>query len=128
MIAIVSIENADNEKNNISVMILNPTREIAKQSESMINQIGIYNNIKCCLIIGGTPLSENERNLNGPAPIVSSTPGRTLALLAKGIMNIRTLYTLILDEADEMMASGFVSSLYNIYTEVPSTIQCCLIS
>lgn len=61
----------------LGALILSPTRELALQTFTYINNVGKYHNFSCALLIGGTDVSY-ERNRLGTINIVVCTPGRLL--------------------------------------------------
>ena len=80
-----------------------PTREIATQAYHTIKCLA-GSNAKSCLIIGGTSLVQNKRDLKRLKPqVIVGTPGRILDLYSRGDLSAKTVHMLVLDEADELL-------------------------
>ena len=65
--AIGTLQLIDPEQNEIQCLVLSPTRELANQTSLVYTFLGEYMNIKTCLLIGGTRLESNIKELKkGP--------------------------------------------------------------
>ena len=83
--------------------MLAPTREIATQAYHTIDCLA-QNHARSVLIIGGTSLVQNKRDLKRKKPaIIVGTPGRILDLYSRGDLSAKTIQMLVLDEADELL-------------------------
>merc|ERR1711975_94937 len=60
--------------------------------------------------------------------MVVGTPGRIYDLIEQGCLKVKDLRILIIDEADEMLSSGFTDQVYHIFKTLPSSVQVCLFS
>ena len=73
-ISALNIINIKNEKPQ--VLILSPTHELATQSLNVVKSIGKYLKVKTQLLVGGTSVEQNKRDLDErPSHIVVGTPG-----------------------------------------------------
>ena len=79
-------------------------------------------------VIGKTNINESIIELKKDPQIIVATPGRLLDMINKRHVFTDSIKTLILDEADEILSSGFMDSIYNIIKSVPKTAQICLYS
>jgi len=80
----------------IQALVLAPTREIAIQAHGTIEKLG-SNEVNTALIIGGTSLVQNKRDLRRKKPqIVVGTPGRILDLFSRGDISGSTIEILVL--------------------------------
>jgi translation initiation factor 4A len=105
--SIATLQKLDPTVRRTQAVILSPTRELADQTNQVITQIGEYNNISSMLAIGGVQLSQNIQSLKDGAQVVIGTPGRVIDLCQRGYLKMGEVHTLIIDEADEMLAEGF---------------------
>ena len=55
--------------------------------------------------------------------IVSGTPGRVFDMIKRRCLVTRSIKTLVLDEADEMLNKGFKEQIYDVYTYLPPDTQ-----
>lgn len=111
------------------VLILSPTRELAEQTQKVVQALGDCMNVKCHACIGGRPLGEDMRALEGGGvQVVSGTPGRVYDLIKRSAFDTSHLKALILDEADEMLNRGFKNQIYDIYRYLPQSTQVVLMS
>jgi len=120
-------------KENIAgpqVLILAPTHELADQILNVVENLSRYlTNINPLLLVGGTSVDKNKKFLNTKNPkIVVGTPGRVNDLIRRKFLNTNDLSLLILDEADEMLSSGFKEQMYKIFKSMPNNVQIGLFS
>jgi len=113
----------------VQALILCPTRELALQITSEIK--GLARQIKgfnACAIIGGQSMNIQKEKLAKKPQVVVATPGRLLDLAARNMIDISNIYTLVLDEADEMLKMGFIKDIKRIMAITPSDKQIALFS
>ena len=95
--------------NFTQVLILEPTKELAKQTSHVLEQIGsMMNGLRIQTIYGGSPYEEfNIFNDNKPPHIICGCAGRVYDLMRRNIITSKKIKLFILDEADEMLSNGF---------------------
>lgn len=98
----------------IKVLILAPTRELARQLLDQCQLCCRYTGLQACLASGGDDFKQQQTLLQNKADIVIATPGRLSALLEAGAANLSGITTLILDEADRMLEMGFADNVLAI--------------
>jgi superfamily II DNA/RNA helicase len=119
----------DENVNEIQGLILAPTRELAGQIHTVITQLGTFmDNLKCALLIGGRSTDQDQKDLELKPHIVIGTPGRVHDLIRRRKINTKTIKLLVLDEADEMLSSGFKEQIYNIFQFLGNNVQIALFS
>ena len=128
--AVGALQNIDVDKKVPQVIILSPTRELSIQSKQVIDSLGSqFDGLRTQLLIGGTSIDENIRDLNErPPQIIIGCPGRVHDMLKRGNLGKKDLSMLIIDEADELLSTGFKEQVYNIFQYMPSSIQVALFS
>jgi ATP-dependent RNA helicase DeaD len=112
-IPIISRAEANNEM--IQSLILAPTRELCQQIQKEIFKLtkfttGVYSTA----VFGGEKIEIQISKLSKPTQILVATPGRLLDLLEKDIINLQSVHTVVLDEADEMLKLGFQKDVEKI--------------
>ncbi len=104
-------------KRDPRVLILTPTRELAKQVYSQLRLLVSNTNLKSTLVLGGENFNEQVKALDKDPHFVVGTPGRIVDHLKKGLLHLHGLELLILDEADRMLDLGFAEQLKAVNEE-----------
>jgi len=113
----------------VQCMVLCPTRELAEQVSREIRRLArSVPNVKIVTVYGGTPIKAQINSLEKGAHILVGTPGRIEDHLSKGSLDLSSMNTLVLDEADRMLDMGFQKTLENIIDAVPASRQTLLFS
>jgi ATP-independent RNA helicase DbpA len=105
------------ELRNFSVqsLILCPTRELADQVAKELRRIArATQNVKILTLCGGSSIGAQLASLKHAAHIVVGTPGRILKHLDKSSLDLSSLDTLVLDEADRMLDMGFIDEIEKV--------------
>lgn len=99
----------------IQGLVICPTRELADQVSNELRRIARFTeNIKVLTLCGGTAMRPQIASLEHGAHIVVGTPGRILDHIGRGSINLNTVQTLVLDEADRMVDMGFYEDIVGI--------------
>ncbi len=109
-------------------LVLTPTRELAAQIEDNIRAYGKYLQISSTVIFGGVGMNPQISQLRKGVDIIVATPGRLLDLQQQGFLDLSTIQTLVLDEADRMLDMGFIHDVKKILALVPKEKQSLLFS
>lgn len=123
-----SLMNIDYSNNNTQKIVLVPTRELARQVLDVLRALSNYTKLTTHMLIGGTKINDDIYILNRGVNFIIGTPGRVYDMIKRKVLIVRSLKTLILDEADEMLSKGFSSQIYDIFQEIPQDVQVCLFS
>lgn len=107
----------------IKCLIMVPTRELAKQIEQVFKSIGKYTNVRTFALIGGVDQDPQIKKLNSGVDVLIATPGRMYDMIAQGHLQLSRVQTLILDEADQMLALGFYKDIQGIQGRLPKNRQ-----
>jgi len=123
------LELIDAKNKNTQAIILSPTRELAIQIAKNIKEFAInLNNLNALAVYGGANIEDQIRGLKRGAQVVVGTPGRTVDLIKRGRLNLKSIQWLVLDEADEMLNMGFKEELDQVLEATPQTKQTLLFS
>jgi hypothetical protein len=111
-------------------MILSPTRELSKQSASVLTSIGsMLKGLRVQTLVGGSSVDEDIYQLKNNTPhVICGCPGRVYDMIRRKHIEARDVKLVILDEADEMLASGFKEQVYTIFQRFNENIQVALFS
>ncbi len=123
-----ALEKIDTNINNVQVIILSHTKELARQTYNVFNNLGEFLNIKSTLVIGGLNIEESKKEFKKGVHAIIGTPGRILHMLNDRCFNIKKMKLLIIDEADELLSTGFEDQLRNIIEILDNNVQIGLFS
>jgi ATP-independent RNA helicase DbpA len=101
--------------NQIQVLILVPTRELAIQIEKVFKQMGTPHKINSCY--GGHSMRIEMNNLQQAPAVLVGTPGRVAQHLRQENIKLLTTHTLILDEFDKSLEFGFKEEMEYIVNQ-----------
>eukprot|EP00300_Choanocystis_sp_HF-7_P011466 c17472_g1_i1.p1 GENE.c17472_g1_i1~~c17472_g1_i1.p1 ORF type:complete len:562 (+),score=115.71 c17472_g1_i1:29-1687(+) len=107
----------------LSVLVLAPTRELAQQIHVEARKFGISSGVRSACLFGGSPKSEQIRNLRSGVHMVIATPGRLNDLIEIRCADVSNVNYLVLDEADRMLDMGFEPQIRTIIEKIPETRQ-----
>ncbi|KAJ0236363.1 DEAD-box ATP-dependent RNA helicase 7 [Hirschfeldia incana] len=113
-----------------SVLVLLPTRELAKQVFADFDAYGGSVGLTSCCVYGGDPYAPQQHKLKRGVDIVVGTPGRVKDHIERQNLDLTYLLFRVLDEADEMLRMGFVDDVELILGKVedPKKVQTLLFS
>tara|TARA_B100001142_G_scaffold106391_1_gene108256 strand:- start:7393 stop:8625 length:1233 start_codon:yes stop_codon:yes gene_type:complete len=124
-----TLQLVDETKDTIQALILAPTHELARQINSVIISLSIYLKINTVCAVGGIPVDVNKKDINEKKPqIIVGTPGRVHDIIKRKILKTEDIKLMVLDEADEMLSSGFKEQMYKIFSYMPNKMQIGLFS
>lgn len=104
---------------HVQALVLAPTRELALQTASALEQFSADSAISIVSVYGGSPYGPQLRALREGAQIVVGTPGRVIDLIDKKALKLEGVRMLVLDEADEMLRMGFAEDVETITASIP---------
>ncbi len=107
----------------IRALVLTPTRELASQVEESVRIYGKYLPLTSAVIFGGVNINPQFSMLRRGVDILVATPGRLLDHLGQGSLDLSSVETLILDEADRMLDMGFIRDIRRVIAVLPKKRQ-----
>lgn len=116
------------DERTVRGLILVPTRELAMQVAEAVHKYARGSGIRVVPIYGGQSIVQQLRALERGVDVVVATPGRALDHLRRGSLQLGSVQTVILDEADEMLDMGFAEELEAILERTPAERQTALFS
>ena len=127
---IAALEIVDTTLDNLQVVIISPTRELSYQIKSVLDQIGMYmKQLRTQLLIGGTSTDIDIKGLKENKPqMIVGCPGRIHDMMRRKYIDAGNIKLIVLDEADEMLSTGFKEQIYNIFQYLSNDIQITLFS
>lgn len=109
-------------------LIIVPTRELAQQVESDLTKTAGTLSRPTVTLVGRGGLDRQQAKLEAGCAIVVGTPGRIEEALARGILRLDRIRTVVLDEVDELLKGGFSRNLALLLGQVPRQRQTLLFS
>lgn len=125
-----ALANVNVSENSTQVLVLSPTRELTIQTAQVFSSIGgMMDGLKVHALFGGSKIEEGSSFSSKNTPhVICGCPGRVYDMMRRDRIRSKDIKLIILDEADEMLSSGFKEQVYNIFQYLSSTIQVALFS
>lgn len=124
-----SLSRVDPKLEQVQVLILSPTHELAKQTYDVVCGIGKPMGIKAHFAVGGSPVKKDIEMIERGCQVLIGTPGRIYDLGERGVLNRKHIRVLIMDEADQMLADKFLQQVTAILKlGFPEQTRVCLFS
>jgi translation initiation factor 4A len=102
-----SLSRVDETIKKPQVLVLVHVRELAQQIEKVAKALGTFMNLQVLCAVGGNPLRDDIRQLEGGAQFIVGTPGRVFDLVNRNVLDRSEIRVLIMDEADQMLEDLF---------------------
>lgn len=95
-------------------LILAPTRELTSQIYEEARRFAYRSWVRPVVVYGGVPMRDQMFNLRQGCGLLVATPGRLTDLISRGMISLRHVRYLVLDEADRMLDMGFEPQIRGI--------------
>lgn len=112
------LETLDSQLDEVQVLILVPSRELAIQIEQVIRKMGT--GFKVNAVYGGRSGEKDKLELKHRPAILVGTPGRVASHFRKESFDVEHIKTLVLDEFDKSLEVGFEEDMKEILYDLPS--------
>ena len=119
------------EEAAVQALIMAPTRELAQQIDTQFEGFSYFLPISTAAVYGGGDgnlWDQQKRALLMGAEVCIATPGRLIALLQTGDVDLSHIRFFILDEADRMLDMGFHDDIMQIVNKLPKERQTLMFS
>ena len=127
---LTQLSKAEKAKNrHIQALILVPTRELAIQVEEVFKEFAraVPEPQKIKAVYGGVSINPQMKAMMGVSVLIA-TPGRLIELAESNAIQLSTLKSLVLDEADKLLNLDFQEELKRILGWIPKKRQNLLFS
>jgi ATP-dependent RNA helicase RhlE len=120
----------DGQRRAINTLVLAPTRELVHQIAESFAVYGkhLEQDLHLATVYGGVGQGPQVRALRAGLDVLVATPGRLEDLMEQGFVDLRSIKTLILDEADRMLDMGFIHAIRRVVAKMPKDRQTLLFS
>lgn len=122
------IQKVDLSIEFLQALVVCPTRELTMQVADELKKIAVTVDVKVCAVFGGSNIDRQIKAIKNNPHILVGTPGRLIDLLKRKKLNLTSLKTLVLDEADEMLDMGFRPDIEKIIAHTSKQRQTILFS
>ncbi len=109
--------------NKSRVLVMAPTRELAQQIDEEFRSLAKGSNLAAAILIGGSSMGAQLRDLRSKPQIVIGTPGRIKDHLERGSLRLDNFDFVVLDEVDRMLDMGFIGDMESILRQMPEERQ-----
>lgn len=116
-------EKMNPKSDKVQCLIITPTRELAIQITDEANKLNEAKNINILAAYGGKDIASQIRKLNNNVHLIIATPGRLLDHISRETVDLSSLNTVVIDEADQMLLMGFKNEVEDVIKETPKTRQ-----
>lgn len=103
----------------LSCLVMVPTRELALQITEVFQSIAKHTRVNVTCVFGGVEQDAQISRLKNGIDILVATPGRMFDLASQGFISLDQIKTLVLDEADHMLALGFIKDIRQLIHKLP---------
>ncbi len=116
---------------HLNTLIIAPTRELVQQIDQQVEGFAYFTGVSSIPIYGGgdgATWDQQKKALESGVDMIIATPGRLIAQLASGVIDLKYIQHLVLDEADRMLDMGFYDDIIRIIKNLPENRQTLLFS
>lgn len=100
--------------NRLKALVLVPTHELAIQVGEVLAQLTKGTGIQTMSLYGGVEQDAQIEQLKKGVHLLVTTPGRLFDLRSQGYIDLGPVETLVLDEADQMLANHFLTDIKGV--------------
>ena len=107
------------DQKHARILIVVPTRELVLQVVGEIEKLTKYMTVRVVGVYGGTNINTQKQIVFNGMDIVVATPGRLVDLVMTGVLRLKSIQKLVIDEVDEMLNLGFRPQLMSFMDSLP---------
>jgi len=111
------------DKKHPRILIVVPTRELVLQIVREIEKLTSYMNVRYQGVYGGTNINTQKQLVYDGLDILVATPGRLVDLALTGLLRLKDIQKLVIDEVDQMLSLGFRQQLISFLETLPAKRQ-----
>lgn len=123
VIDIINQQKKSTRSEFICCLVMVPTRELALQITEVFQTLSQHTRVKVACVFGGVEQDSQISKLNSGVDVLVATPGRMFDLVSQGHLSLDKIQILILDEADHMLALGFIKDIRQLIHKLPKSRQ-----
>ena len=105
------------------ILVVVPTRELVLQVVGEAEKLAKYMNLRVVGVYGGTNINTQKQVVYSGMDLLVATPGRLVDLVMTGVLRLKSIQKLVIDEVDEMLNLGFRPQLMSFMDSLPQRRQ-----
>jgi ATP-dependent RNA helicase RhlE len=111
------------ESKHPRILVVVPTRELVLQVVGEAEKLAKYMNVRIAGVYGGTNINTQKQVVYSGMDLLVATPGRLVDLVMTGVLRLKAIQKLVIDEVDEMLNLGFRPQLMTFMDSLPQRRQ-----
>ncbi len=119
IIHVLQQRKSNTRRDGVKCLVMAPTHELALQIDEVFKSLGKHTRIESYCIYGGVDQNPQKEQLDKGVDVLIATPGRLFDLVSQGILSLRRVEILVLDEADHMLDLGFIKYIRDLMKHLP---------
>jgi len=119
VIHVLQQRKSNTRRDGVKCLVMAPTHELALQIDEVFKSLGKHTRIESYCIYGGVDQNPQKEQLDKGVDVLIATPGRLFDLVSQGILSLRRVEILVLDEADHMLDLGFIKDIRDLMKHLP---------
>ena len=119
IIHVLQQRKSNTRRDGVKCLVMAPTHELALQIDEVFKSLGKHTRIESYCIYGGVDQNPQKEQLDKGVDVLIATPGRLFDLVSQGILSLRRVEILVLDEADHMLDLGFIKDIRDLMKHLP---------
>lgn len=123
VLEILSYQKQNAPFDGIKCVVMVPTHELALQITKVFEDISKNTGVITLCVHGGVEQAGQIEQLEKGIDILVATPGRMFDLVSQGFIKLGKVGLLVLDEADHMLALGFLKDIQDLIKFLPKKRQ-----
>ncbi len=120
---LLSEESAKRKKGKPRALIMSPTRELAIQIYNDALDLNQFTDLSIGLVYGGVDYQKQRDMVEEGVDILIGTPGRLIDYQKQGVLKLKNIEVMVLDEADRMFDLGFIKDIRFLLRRMPSATE-----
>lgn len=120
IISQLHIRKTSSRSEGIRCVVMVPTRELAIQIAEAFQEMARHTKVRIFAVTGGVDQDPQIARLDKGFDVLVATPGRVFDLVHQGHLRLNRVETLVLDEADHMLALGFIKDIRDLIRHLPT--------
>lgn len=109
------LQSLDESLKETQAVVVSHTRELSNQIFNVFTNLSNFMDVSIYQVTGGTSVNKMIEDLGKKPQVIIGTPGRILDMMSKKAINVSTIKFLAIDEADEMLSSGFINQIRDLF-------------
>ncbi len=116
-------ESKSGKKIRPRALIMSPTRELAIQIYNDALGLGQFTDLSIGLVYGGVDYKQQRDMVEEGVDILIGTPGRLIDYQKQGVLKLKAIEVMVLDEADRMFDLGFIRDIRYLLRRMPNATE-----